>query len=115
MAAGDDNGGRWEWQRLVRGNEVADEERMGTKRRGKNGSSEHGHWPPEYSLQQRLLSVDKEYHKVKKLDRMYLVFIELFGASLLFLEFFLSGTEKHKCTSRESNPGLYRGRVLFYH
>jgi hypothetical protein len=20
-----------------------------------------------------------------------------------------------KCTSRESNPGLYRGRVLFYH
>ena len=22
---------------------------------------------------------------------------------------------KSKCTSRESNPGLYRGRVLFYH
>ena len=22
---------------------------------------------------------------------------------------------KKKCTSRESNPGLYRGRVLFYH
>ena len=21
----------------------------------------------------------------------------------------------NKCTSRESNPGLYRGRVLFYH
>ncbi|OMO54394.1 hypothetical protein CCACVL1_27827 [Corchorus capsularis] len=20
-----------------------------------------------------------------------------------------------ECTSRESNPGLYRGRVLFYH
>ncbi|KAH9652715.1 protein FIP1 [Citrus sinensis] len=30
---------------------------------------------------------------------------------------FRSGDEngKMKCTSRESNPGLYRGRVLFYH
>ena len=23
--------------------------------------------------------------------------------------------KKKRCTSRESNPGLYRGRVLFYH